>query len=923
MAYAVLLSLTNYLEHVLHQHLVPQNEKQIETLLERVNFLKDFLENSSPQSSKVTEGLEIKIIDATYKAEYIVESQIAASHGAENFSNLEKVIVEIDSIKQEAMEVKDEIGSQDLLPRISLSSSSKPASIGKGYVVGIDDDLEKIKEQLIQGSSNLETVSIVGMGGIGKTTLAKEVYGDKSISYYFDIRTWVTVSQDYNVQEILQGLRDSMQKLAKEKKGDEKSSASTPLDEVLYKNLKGMRYLVIMDDVWDTKVWDDVNRLFPNDNNGSRIMLTTRQEQVAVYANSRLPLHHIPFMNDDNSWKLLCKEVFEKVSCPPELEKIGKEIAKNCRGLPLAVVLIGGLLSKATKTQHYWRDVAANLISAMTSNDDQFLKILSLSYNHLPHHLKGCFLYMGIFPEDYNIRVAMLVKLWVAEGILQPVKSKSLEDVAYEYLLDLVDRNLVFAFERSYDGKIKVCKIHDLLRDLCTREAQRKNFFHVTDENLLSIPRDVNVHRVSIHSNREILYYRCINLPTSLIQSSLFVDGRLNLQVFANLRLLRVLHAGCIYNLPDRITQLVNLRYLSGRCEQAPLESIYKLRNLQTLIMHEASVQLPQEIWKMTQLRHIEFQGNVNLPDPPSGEIVEVLENLQTLSCLRNFRCTEEVLKRIPNLKKLEISYTEVNLLGCKLPWEDMKAIDSLPNLEVLKLKGDAFIGEEWETTEGGFIRLKFLLLEKIDLEYWIVDSIHFPILERLVIKDCHDLEEIPNGIGEILTLELIELHYCSSSIVTSVEKILEEQRENTGDEVLQDIWENQTDERSTEEKPSTECTRADKADVKGQSDDTGSQIVEKEELSRGKEVIANEVEEAKRKKLTDLEAAIIIQSAYCGFAIRRKEPLKKLKQIAKVREQIAVIKLLIQEMESSSDIRRDNKEIHMIEEELTEFLCT
>ncbi|KAL2515655.1 Disease resistance RPP8-like protein 3 [Forsythia ovata] len=832
MAYAVLLSLTNNLEHVLHQHLIPQNEKQIETLLERVNFLKDFLENSSPQSSKLTEGLEIKIIDATNKAEYIVESQIAASHGDERFTNLKKVIEEIDSIKQEAMKVKEEIGAQDLQPRISSSlSSSKPDSIGKGEVVGFDDDLVKIKERLIYGSSNLETVSIVGMGGIGKTTLAKVVYGDKSISSHFYIRNWVTVSQDYNMQEILQGLRDSMQKLAKEKKGDEKSSASKPLADEVYQNLKGMRYLVIMDDVWDTKVWDDVNRLFPNDNNGSRIILTTRQEQVAVYANSRLPLHHMHFLNEDNSWKLLCKEVFGKVSCPPELEKIGKEIAQNCRGLPLAVVLIGGLLSK-TKTQHYWRDVAANF-SAITSDDDQFLKILSLSYNYLPHHLKGCFLYIGIFPEDFNIRVAMLVKLWVAEGILQPVKSKSLEDVAYEYLSDLVDRNLVLAFERSSDGKIKVCKIHDRLRDLCTREAQRKNFFHVIDEKLLSIPIDIDVHRVSIHNNRDILYCRCINLPTSLIQSSLFVDEGLNLQVFENLRLLRVLHSGRVYKLPDGIIQLVNLRYLSGRCEQATLESIYKLRNLQTLIMHEASVQLPEEIWKMTQLRHIEFQGNVNLPDPPSGEIVVVLENLQTLSCLTNFRCTEEVLKRIPNLKKLEISYTgkrvdweyyclnnlgqllkleilkcffygqslepnvftfprslkKLTLLGCKLPWEDMKAIDSLPNLEVLKLKSDAFIGEEWETTEGGFDQLKFLLLEKIDLKYWIVDSIHFPILERLerlVIKDCHDLEEIPNGIGEIPTLQLIELHYCSTSIITSVEKILEEQRENTGDEVLQ-----------------------------------------------------------------------------------------------------------------------------------------
>ncbi|KAL2553739.1 BAG family molecular chaperone regulator 6 [Forsythia ovata] len=161
---------------------------------------------------------------------------------------------------------------------------------------------------------------------------------------------------------------------------------------------------------------------------------------------------------------------------------------------------------------------------------------------------------------------------------------------------------------------------------------------------------------------------------------------------------------------------------------------------------------------------------------------------------------------------------------------------------------------------------------------------------------------------------------------ITQLNDLINELGKIVGAEILKsakDIWENQTDERSTEEKPSTECTRADKADVKGQSDDTRSHIVEKEELSRGKEVLANEVEEPKRKKLTDLEAAIIIQSAYRGFAIRRREPLKKLKQISKVREQIVVIKLLIQEMESSSDIRRDNTEIHMIGEEITEFLRT
>lgn len=353
-----------------------------------------------------------------------------------------------------------------------------------------------------------------------------------------------------------------------------------------------------------------MERLFPDDNNGSRIMLTGRLENAAVYFTSSF-LHRMRFLDEDNSWELLRKKIFGEDSCPQELVEIGKKIAQNCQGLPLAVVVVGGLLSKDIKTERHWRNVAENLSSKLTSNDDQFLKILCLSYNQLPHHLKGCFLYMGNFPEDFNIRVAMLVKLWVAEGILQPVKFNSLEDVAYEYLLDLVDRNLVLDFERRWNGKIKICKIHDLLRDLCKREAERKNFFHVMNENFDKIPRGINVHQVSIHRDREILYSRCINLPMSLMRSSLFVDGRLNLPVFASFSLLRVLHTGLEYriNLPDEIIQLVNLRHLSSRCNQRwPLESIYKLWNLQTLILYiDASVQLPPEIWNMSELSHVQL----------------------------------------------------------------------------------------------------------------------------------------------------------------------------------------------------------------------------------------------------------------------------------------------------------------------------
>lgn len=239
------------------------------------------------------------------------------------------------------------------------------------------------------------------------------------------------------------------------------------LEDLLHKSLKGMKYLIVLDDVWDTKVWNDVKRMFPNENNGSRIILTTRLENVADYANSWPPLHRMHFLNDNESWNLFCDKVFGKSHCPYELEEIGKKMVQNCRGLPLTVVVIGGLLSKANRTQYYWTNVAENLSSVVNSNDEQCLKILSLSYDHLPCHLKDCFLYMGIFPEDFDIHVSKLVKLWVAAGLLKPVRSKCLEDLAKEYLLDLVDRSLALADKHSSYGEIKTCKIHDLLQDLC------------------------------------------------------------------------------------------------------------------------------------------------------------------------------------------------------------------------------------------------------------------------------------------------------------------------------------------------------------------------------------------------------------------------------------------------------------------------
>ncbi|XP_022852109.1 putative late blight resistance protein homolog R1A-3 [Olea europaea var. sylvestris] len=843
MAYARVLSLTHILQRTLKydsSYILPGEKEQIDSLLIKIVYLQDFLHNFPQENIESIEGLERNISDAACQIEDIIESWIAhrvleesASHSGDIFTTLfhkiEKLIEEVDSIKTRAEKIEDESGIQeDLECSTSLPVSSlKPVSWDQSTMVGLDDAFAEIMDSLVRDSSKLEIVAIVGMGGIGKTSLAHRVYIDKYIVYHFHIRAWLTVSQEYSVRGILLGLLDSM-KIQIDERNEKRIDQ---LGELLYRNLKDRRYLFVMDDVWDIKAWDSVKIYFPDDKTGSRILLTTRLENVANYINSGSPLHRVRFLNDEESWKLFRLKVFGKGFCSIELEEIGKKIAQNCRGLPLAVAVIGGLLSKATKTPHYWRSIAENFSSEMTSNDEQCFKILSLSYKHLPYHLKGCFLYMGIFPEDFEINVKVLIKLWVAEGILKPACSKTLEDVGEEYFLDLVQRSLILDQKKGSNGKIRTCRIHDLLRDLCVREAQKEKFFHVIEGSLYGTQGNTSMRRVSIHDKKTLSSFQFYHAAEGTLQCE---DKTLSsVECSFDSRSLKVLHMQKSDHLPDGMEELVNIRYIY--CYHTlSIASINKLRNLQTIVCwrycwnNSASIELPPEIWKMPQLRHVELTDDVLLPDPLSSEIegeensIVVLENLQTLSKIKNFRWTDEVLERIPNLRELAINYdymtaarwkeicinnlvhltkleslnyctelTHPNFLADitfptslrKLTLDgiytsNLPILGSMPNLEVLKLRRSTFLWQEWEPNEGEFLKLKYLLLCDIGLKHWRADSIHFPSLERLVISVLlhSTLDEIPSGFGQILTLQSIELHGCGYSIVESAKKIEEEQ---------------------------------------------------------------------------------------------------------------------------------------------------
>ncbi|KAL0384890.1 UNVERIFIED_CONTAM: putative late blight resistance proteinR1A-10 [Sesamum radiatum] len=317
------------------------------------------LEDSSPKSSLSIKDLEGRIRDASFEAQDIIDFHISTQFelsesescgtmmNLDEVKGLQKVIDELASILEALSKIKDGKEAAPGAGNLGGAGATRSVASNESALVGLDHDLLHLKDRLTGFSSNLDIISIVGMGGIGKTTLARNLYNDRLIEDRFDTRAWVVVSQNYHVQEILTILVNSTRQDGSEV--HEKSVEELAVR--LHKNLMGRRYLIVMDDVWDAKAWDEVKRFFPDDNNSSRVILTTRQSQVAAYANPGSPVHHMTLLSPESSRDLLRETIFGQEDCPYALEEIGWNIAENCKGLPLAIVVIGGLLSRDSKEE--------------------------------------------------------------------------------------------------------------------------------------------------------------------------------------------------------------------------------------------------------------------------------------------------------------------------------------------------------------------------------------------------------------------------------------------------------------------------------------------------------------------------------------------------------------------------------------------
>ncbi|XP_057991158.1 putative disease resistance RPP13-like protein 1 [Hevea brasiliensis] len=390
----------------------------------------------------------------------------AINPGAVTFNST--MVSKMKEITTRFQKIVDQQNHLDLINRnVGGTSSSKvcvrPPSTCLDHepeVYGRDEDKRKILD-LISNTSEVKVgvIPIFGMGGVGKTTLARLVYNDESSQQQFHLKGWVCVSDEFDILKITKSILESITR---------ESCYLNELNQVqleLCEKLEGKKFLIVLDDVWN-KNYDEWNALcspLMHGAPGSRVIVTTRDEAIARMMET-IESHNLNCISDENCWKLFLYHAFAgRRVADPKLEVIRDKVIKKCGGLPLAARTLGGLLR--SKPWEDWENIMNSKIWNLQDDVNNILPVLKLSYYHLPSHLKRCFAYCAIFPKDYVFEKKQLVLLWMAEGLIeqrggQYVEDVGEEDVGEEYFQDLFSRSF---FQSSSTGGFIM---HDLVNDL-------------------------------------------------------------------------------------------------------------------------------------------------------------------------------------------------------------------------------------------------------------------------------------------------------------------------------------------------------------------------------------------------------------------------------------------------------------------------
>ncbi|KAG8052215.1 hypothetical protein GUJ93_ZPchr0001g31775 [Zizania palustris] len=590
-------------------------------------------------------------------------------------------------------------------------------------LVGLDAPVEEVAKMVMDnGNTGLKVVSVAGMAGSGKTTLATEVVRHLGKQNHFHCSAFVSVGQKPDIAG--KTLKSILSQIGDGYGGGDDIGR---LIGMLRERLQDKRYIIVIDDLWGKAEWSTLQCCFPNNNLGSRIMVTTRNDVLAKECSSNLGeyIYKIGLLSDADSRDLFFNKAFGKRNgCPDYLRDLSNQIMARCQGLPLAIACIAGVLAHQSSKDE-WEWYASNLLPDSHSDRSNSLKqILNLSYNDLPSHLKACMMYLSIFPNNYEIDVEHLLRRWIAEGFISDGRRANREDTARSYLTDLISRNMIKTLHLRDDGTPSSCTLHPVIHDFIVVKSMEENFVTVVDAQLeAGSMNNGTIRRLSVQSSVRQDHAVAQNDTIKHARSVTVFGHASGVPLLTEMSVLRVLDlegckgAVCL----DGLCKLLLLRYLSLRgtdVSELPAQ-IGDLRCLETLDVRSTQVkELPASIVRLEKLMHL-LVGNAKLPSE-----IRKMKALVTLSCADVGRSTVNVIQELGelgNLRELELFCEATEISGDKkqlsFPSDGFSSLkqlrihhslplvafvtSSLPKIEVLEMKFEEGLPDESSGVSG------------------------------------------------------------------------------------------------------------------------------------------------------------------------------------------------------------------------------
>ncbi|KAM3302818.1 putative disease resistance RPP13-like protein 1 [Capsicum chacoense] len=663
------------------------------------------------------------------------------------------------------------LGLKEHFASTKRESRTPSTSVVEPDVFGRQNEIERLIDRLTSEASekNLTVVPIFGIGGVGKTTLAKAAYNDEKVIDHFDLKGWFCVSEAYDALRIAKGLLQEI--------GSFDSNVDDNLNQLqvkLKEKLNGKRFLIVLDDVWNDnyREWDDLRNLFVQGATGSKIIVTTRKENVAQMMGSGAI--NMGILSSEASWALFKRHSLENRDPPkehPELEEVGKQIADKCKGLPLALKAIAGTLCCKSEVDE-WKDILISEIWEQTLND--VLPALILSYNDLPAHLKQCFAYCAIYPKDYQFCKEQVIFLWIANGLVQKLHSGN------QYFDELRSRSL---FERVPDSSERVggkFLMHDLVNDLAQYASSKLcvRLEECQGSDMLEQSRHLSYSMGEVGDFKKLNRLSKSEQLRTLLPIQIRYHPKLSKRVLYNilpsLRSLRALSLSGyrFVELPnDLFIRLKLLRFLdlSGTEIKMLPDSTCALYNLDTLLLSYCRCleELPPQMEKLINLRHLDISNTTFLLKWPLH--LSKLKSLQVLVGAE-FHLGGWWGWRMEDLGELHNLYGSLSIL-------ELQNVVDRREAQKANMRGKNHVEKlslEWSESDADNSQTERDILDELcphtnikelqisgyrgtQFPNWLADHSFLKLLVQLSLSNCKDCFSLP-ALGQLPRLKFLSI---------------------------------------------------------------------------------------------------------------------------------------------------------------------